>query len=189
MTTLPLPAVPHADFPHADFPHADFPHADFPHADFPHADTPDERHIRLLSTILAGDPGPLEWLMGTLKAVWGLWLILPTRTFAASPAAYRLALSVMPEWAWGLLMVVIGASQLAAWYADDRRGRFLAACAGTSFWFGFGSLMWGGDHRSAALAFQGTLAAFQGLTAVWLYQRLPQGRRQPQGTHHDHHGD
>ena len=128
-----------------------------------------ERRCRFLSHLFAGEPTALEWLLGTLKIGWGLWLLLPFHAFAASPHLYRYAVAALPEWGWGSVMLALGTAQWACWYFQWQRGRFFASAAAVLFWLRLGGLMWEADHRSASLVIQTVLALGQVLAAMWLF--------------------
>ena len=67
------------------------------------------------------------WLVGL-----GLWWLAPWPTFAS--AVYSVLLTIAPEWAWGLLMALVGGVQAASIIIDDgMRKRFRQRASYASF--------------------------------------------------------
>ncbi len=128
-----------------------------------------ERRSRFLAHLLAGEPTPLEWVLGTLKIGWGLWLLLPLHAFAASPHLYRLAQAALPEWAWGALMLALGLCQWVSWWYQWQRLRCFTSIGAVLLWERLGWLMFQADHRSVALLLQSVLSFGQVLATLWLY--------------------
>lgn len=126
------------------------------------------RTHRFLMTLYAGPPDPLEWLLGTLKCVFGAWLLMPFSTFATAPHLYRY-ISQFPEKGWGVLFLALGVLQWMGWHYAHNKLRFWVGIAAASLWDIYGYQMWRADHRSTALAFLSVIAAGQLLAVVWLY--------------------
>jgi hypothetical protein len=58
------------------------------------------------------DKKHLEFLPAVFELLWGLWIINPWENTFAITSAYRIMAGVMPEWAWGALLLVLGIIQL-----------------------------------------------------------------------------
>ena len=126
------------------------------------------RRDRFLKTLYSGPPDGIEWLLGTLKIVFGAWFLLPFSLFATAPHLYRYAAS-WPEWVWGSLFCFTGVMQWRVWYFDQKKLRFLCGMLAACLWDFYGTQVWRGDSRTPSLAFLGVIAAGQMLAAIWLY--------------------
>jgi len=75
------------------------------------------------------DTRSLETASAATLGLNGAWLLLPPSTFAANPTAFA-AMSSLPEWAWGGLLMLVGLAQsyaVASHSADHRRRAALVA--------------------------------------------------------------
>lgn len=76
-----------------------------------------------------------RWLPG-FTAAWGLWLLAPWDTFSGAPGWAAMA-AVMPEWAWGLLLLALGSAHLAlAQRHAPLVWRRVLNAIGAAVWFG-----------------------------------------------------
>lgn len=112
------------------------------------------------------DTEPTEFSGGLLKVLVGAWLLMPWSTFASSPTFETV--EVIPEWAWGSLLVTTGIGHWLALRNGSVRWRRLACLIGFVFWFAFGTTFWIANPRGFAVVVYGLLAAQQG----WAYVRL-----------------
>ena len=128
------------------------------------------RRHRFLLTLVSGAPDGLEWLLGTLKIVFGGWLLMPFSTFATAPHLYHYA-AQFPEKAWGALYLTLGILQWTAWQNVQHRARFWVGVLAAMLWDAYGYQIWRADHRAASLAFLTVIAAGQLLACIWLYPR------------------
>jgi hypothetical protein len=81
------------------------------------------------------DTEPAELSGGALKVAIGLWLLLPLDTFESSRSFE--ALTILPEWAWGTLLLCIGVFHIGVLRLGDRDWRQRAALFGFLVWFSF----------------------------------------------------
>lgn len=75
----------------------------------------------------------LEVAYGVLMLGWGVQLILPWETFASAPG-YRVLAQVMPEVAWGVLLIWVGVTKIGAYLLDQRRVRMMATIGAMMIW-------------------------------------------------------
>jgi hypothetical protein len=112
------------------------------------------------------DTEPTELSGGLLKAVIGFWLLLPVQTFSNAPAFE--AVSVIPESAWGVFLVVVGVLHLAALRNGHAGWRRWAALIGCFIWCAMGlTFMAANPAGIGPLLFVGA-----GLAQGWCYSRL-----------------
>jgi hypothetical protein len=112
------------------------------------------------------DTEPTELAGGLMKLVLGSQLILPLDTFATS-ATFR-DLTVLPEWAWGALLIVIGVGHLAALRNGNRSWRRWGSGVGFLLWFSLGATFLHASPNSLG-AWVFLLAA---VGQMWCYVRL-----------------
>lgn len=114
------------------------------------------------------DTEPIELSGGTLKLLAGAWLLMPFGTFETS-SVFRLV-AVIPEWAWGILLIAIGIGHLMA-LADGSAGwRRSASLLGFLVWFTFASTFVYSNAAGLSWCAFFVLACQQG----WAYIRLGQ---------------
>lgn len=127
---------------------------------------------------LEGTPTHLMELFNGLAALgWGLWLLLPTHTFAADPFLYRELARVAPDVVWGAAATALGTLGLVTLLGPgSREGRARIAVAEFFGWL-FLLLLLGlsTDWRTTAVPVYTLLA----LAAGWVYVRLERDRRVP----------
>lgn len=76
----------------------------------------------------------VEIIGGISKILCGIWLMLPFSTFYGTPIYTSMA-SVLPEWSWGLAMVIIGAIHLyILGYSNSLTLRTRMALFAIMFW-------------------------------------------------------
>lgn len=51
----------------------------------------------------------IEYWLASATVAWGLWLLGAWDTFASTPA-FRVVTNIAPEWVWGTMIVIAGAS-------------------------------------------------------------------------------
>jgi drug/metabolite transporter superfamily protein YnfA len=95
-----------------------------------------------------------EFLSSFAMLSHGIWLLAPWwHTFASSPSYHAMAY-VAPEWAWGLVMALIGAAQMAAFVGEHRLSRVTAAWGGIFIWGAIALMFWlGNPDSTGALAY------------------------------------
>jgi hypothetical protein len=76
----------------------------------------------------------VEALIALRSLCWGAWLLLPWNTFAEAPATYRAFSTLMPEWAWGILLLAVGLAQFAGAITEEARHRAPANVAACMAW-------------------------------------------------------
>lgn len=54
----------------------------------------------------------IEFILGCFAVFWGIWVLYPYTDSFSSLDYYGTALSVMPEYAWGLLAIICGLGQI-----------------------------------------------------------------------------
>jgi hypothetical protein len=112
------------------------------------------------------DTEPTEFGGGLLKIAIGTQLLLPIDTFSTSNSFKTL--SVLPEWIWGLILVVLGSVHLAALYSNSRVWRSRTAKMGFVIWFSISTTFWLANPSSlGAVVF-----LFAGLAQGWVSIRL-----------------
>lgn len=115
------------------------------------------------------DTEPAELSGGLLKMAIGLWLLLPFDTFGSSPTFA--ALSILPEWLWGVTLIGLGTFHLLALQGGNRDQRRHAATIGYLVWFSF-AVVFVATHPPA---FGWIAFMVAGLAQLWCSLRL--GRR------------
>jgi len=78
------------------------------------------------------DTRSLETASAATLALVGVTLLAPASTFSANPTAFA-AMTALPEWAWGGLLMVAGLVQSYAVARRNARGRRWAALAALAF--------------------------------------------------------
>lgn len=112
------------------------------------------------------DTEPIELLGGATKAMMGVWLLLPMESFASSRSFS--ALVVLPEWAWGSFLLLVGVCHLVALHDGNRAWRRRAAFVGFLVWCSFGIVfVW---NNPPAIGWVMFMAA--GLAQLWANLRL-----------------
>jgi hypothetical protein len=81
------------------------------------------------------DTEPIELIGGGTKVLMGVWLLIPWQSFTSSPTFA--VLGVLPEWAWGTFLLVVGLAHLAALRSGHHSWRGMAALIGFLVWFSF----------------------------------------------------
>lgn len=76
------------------------------------------RHLR--NVVFFYDPEPVRVLLGQVLICWGAWLMLPLDTAAVSSNIAGLN-RLLPEFWWGLMAVVIGATKVYTVGMDGKR--------------------------------------------------------------------
>jgi hypothetical protein len=66
---------------------------------------------RMMWKIAYADTTAVETITAVQSMLLGIWLLLPFDSFGSSQA-FRIMSVIAPEWAWSVLMVAIGVSQL-----------------------------------------------------------------------------
>lgn len=69
-------------------------------------------HTRLLHIFFECNSAHLAGISGAGAFFWGLWILMPHDTFPTS-ISYNVMASLAPEWVWGLVVMVVGAAQIA----------------------------------------------------------------------------
>lgn len=112
----------------------------------------------------------LEVLSGLALASWGLWLVLPFRSFPAT-ASWMALLQVAPEGFWGALVACIGIAQVVALRRDSVRwGRWLTLAVAGGWLFAWACYAYGQPENTATVTY-GWLT----LATVIAYWRLGAG--------------
>ncbi len=130
----------------------------------------EERRRRRMIMMVAGPPDALEWLLGTLKVVFGLWMLMPFSMFATAPRLY-IHLSWLPEWVYGLAFLLLGIAQWVAWDYDAPKARYFIGVLAALLWDYWGLMIFRADPRTSALVFLTVIALGQLAAVVWLYDR------------------
>ena len=114
------------------------------------------------------DTEPVELFSGTLKAVIGLWLILPFETLRSGGDGAFDRLEIGPEWLWGSIFLALGGGHLLAVRDGSRGWRRAASMTAFGVWFGLASLaLWANPY---ALGFPFFLLL--SVQQAWAYLRL-----------------
>lgn len=97
-----------------------------------------------------------EWALGSMLALWGWVLLLPSETFSIS-SSFDMLLRVMPENAWGLACLIVGLARVVVLFINGawRRSphmRALAALFSCFFWFQISLSIIVGGKASPGLA-------------------------------------
>lgn len=114
------------------------------------------------------DTEPVELSGGLLKLLIGFWLLLPLQSFQSSITFT--ALAVVPEWAWGAFLVVVGIGHLAALCDGSPPWRRAASLVGFLTWFTFAAIFVHSNPAAFGWAAFAVIAGQQG----WAYIRLGQ---------------
>lgn len=103
---------------------------------------------RIAAMLMKRDLQPIEIVFGFCgEVLWGLFLVLPFRTFASSPSFA--VMDYAPEWLWGLAVAAIGIARIIATGNDSRRGRNAVAVAGIFMWGAIASMLfWANPHAT-----------------------------------------
>lgn len=112
------------------------------------------------------DTEPTEFAGGLMKLVLGSQLVAPVETFTNS-ASFR-DLSVLPEWLWGVLLLIFGFGHMFAIRDGHRKWRRWASGIGFLIWFALGATFLHASPNSLG-AWVFLLAA---LGQMWCYVRL-----------------
>lgn len=108
-----------------------------------------------------------ELLSGIAAFGIGFMFLAPWHTFDVS-AVYRYVSQIIPEWALGLTLVLVGLSQLFGLLTKWHLWRKRTIYATTSCWGILATLAWLGDYRSLIAVFFVLMA----LNTGWAFMRL-----------------
>lgn len=112
------------------------------------------------------DTEPMELIGGGTKVLMGCWLLMPWTSFTSSPTFATV--SIFPEWAWGIFLLIVGMLHLAALRADHRVWRQRAAFVGFLVWCSFGTVfVWANPPAIGWIMFMSV-----GLAQMWASIRL-----------------
>jgi hypothetical protein len=112
------------------------------------------------------DTEPAELSGGLLKVAIGVWLLLPMDTIGSSPTFS--ALSILPEWTWGMMLTALGSWHLFVLRDGDRTRRRTASTVAYYFWFSLAILFV--STNPPAIGWLAFLVA--GLAQLWASVRL-----------------
>jgi hypothetical protein len=124
---------------------------------------------QLANILLIQDTAPTGWWLGLTTTVLGLWLLCPMDTFAAG-AVYQAMETLMPEWAWGCLWILVGLNHLRGLVLNGAHGNRWrwTSLAMVVLWTFQASLVFISASSGIGVASYGLLA----LQSAWLYYRL-----------------
>jgi hypothetical protein len=109
----------------------------------------------------------LEVLSGLALASWGLWLVLPFRSFPTT-ASWMALLTLAPEGVWGALVAAVGIAQVIALVCGSVRwGRRLTLAVAGGWLFAWACYAYGQPENTATV----TYAWFTAATVI-AYWRL-----------------
>jgi len=99
---------------------------------------PDRRswRSRFLRRVTKPEATLAEWWSGCVAVMWGMWLMNPWADPFATAPVYRSMAALAPSWTWGLIVSMIGVSQLRSLWTGGyewQRGAFFAACVAWLF--------------------------------------------------------
>lgn len=97
--------------------------------------------------------------------LWGMWLLLPFRTFASSPATYALLEHTACEWVWGLALMSLSLGSLYTVLRANLRWQRRLLLALTAWWLLLVILFSTGNLASTATPGYLLLATIH----VWAY--------------------
>lgn len=117
--------------------------------------------------ILSESTRPLELFLATVKVIWGLSLVLPLRAFSNGTIYLRLGDLASPV-TWGVVMLILGVSQLFFLWLNWRRPRMLLAPFATFFWGFIAYFAW----RSSPLTAGAFLTLWLALWNIWIAWRV-----------------
>lgn len=80
-----------------------------------------------------GSQATLDALFANTATGWGLQLLMPWNTFGTG-IGYRALAQLMPEWAWGALLVWVGLTKIGSYLVDHYRVRMAATLGATMIW-------------------------------------------------------
>jgi hypothetical protein len=66
-----------------------------------------ERRLMFLDRLFGCQLRYIEYLLASISAWWGIWLLMPWQSFASTPT-FAFAHRVAPEWAWGTVVTTGG---------------------------------------------------------------------------------
>lgn len=107
-------------------------------------------------------------LLGIYTVVWGIWVANPLWTVFGQSSIYHAMAGVAPEWAWGVLAIVVG---LITMYGAVKRQYFpliRGSCTAGWFWFVVSIFYFVGDAASTG----GITALIFAVYACFIYLNL-----------------
>lgn len=112
------------------------------------------------------DTEPTELGGGLLKVAIGVQLLLPLSTFGTSVSFQTL--SIFPEWAWGMVLVLLGAIHLMALQSGKHGPRRWTARMGAFVWMSISATFWIANPASLGAV----IFFFAGVAQGWASTRL-----------------
>ena len=124
---------------------------------------------RLLKAVLSShDTEPVMILISLYTLVWGIWLLLPMDTLAAS-TSYREMLRLLPELVWGTGITALGVAGLWSVAYDQQQARRLTSMGICALWVFVAVLIGIGTQWVAAAVTHFLLMA---AASAWVHLRL-----------------
>lgn len=108
-----------------------------------------------------------EVLTSFVAVFGGLMLLAPPNTFGIS-VTYTAMRDMMPEWAWGTLLFVLGMAQATALLANHHRARQWLAFVISGVWAFIALTFW----ISSFVSFGSVVFPALALSAAWAFWRL-----------------
>lgn len=113
-----------------------------------------------------------EARIAAFTLAWGVWLLLPFRTFTSVTAAYVEMEKVGSETAWGLAVVTIGLLKLWGILTGGRWRRLLFGCLAGALWTSVAVLFYLSSPASTGVPVYGVLA----ISAIWTAFHITNGK-------------
>lgn len=114
------------------------------------------------------DSRGVEALSAMVAWYWGVLLLLPVRTFAAS-RSYDAMAAVAAEWVWGLMICAVALTQSLAMCGGVKFFRYPGAVLAFITWAGVAFLFGASNPATHAVGIYSILAAFN----LWVLARGP----------------
>ncbi|WP_145052463.1 hypothetical protein [Paenibacillus xylanexedens] len=114
---------------------------------------------------------PVELSLAFIASFWGVLLVLPFNTFATS-SAYAPMSNVMPESAWGVLMLFLSGLLLYGMLSGRFLVRRYALLVATFVWLFIGSMLFFGNPASTGWGAYLNYA----ILSSWAYMRVGEQR-------------
>jgi hypothetical protein len=105
-------------------------------------------------------------ILGAYTTIWGLWVANPFWTVFTQAHLYDWMNRLMPEWAWGLIAIVVGLMMVYGVLRHSYRSLTLGALVGYFHWLAIAIMYFGGDWQNTGGITSLIIAIYSGF--IWL---------------------